>query len=43
MSLSRFREETYGTALRKNGSQMVSLFDQIEVGKNLVKKPWKKR
>jgi len=37
-----YREETYEAALRKNGSKLVSLFDQIDVGKNPVKNPAKK-
>jgi len=32
-----YKEETYEAALRKNGSKLVSLFVQIEVGKNPVK------
>ena len=37
-----YREENYEAALRKNGSKLVSLFEQIEVGKNPVKtKPLK--
>ena len=36
-----YREEVYEAALRKSGSPVVSLFDQIEVGKNPVKHPAK--
>ena len=37
-----YKEETYEAALRRNGSKLVSLFAQIEVGKNPVKtKPLK--
>ena len=32
-----YKEQTYEAALRKNGSKLVSLFDQIEVGKNPAK------
>jgi transposase len=34
-----YKEETYEAALRKSGSKLVSLFGQIEVGKNPVKNP----
>ena len=36
-SRSPYKEETYEAALRKNGSKLVSLFGQIEVGKNPAK------
>jgi len=36
-SRTPYKEETYEAALRKNGSKLVSLFAQIEVGKNPVK------
>ena len=36
-SRTPYKEETYEAALRKNGSKLVSLFGQIEVGKNPVK------
>lgn len=32
-----YKEETYEAALRKNGSKLVSLFGQIQVGKNPAK------
>jgi len=36
-SRSPYKEETYEAALRKSGSKLVSLFGQIEVGKNPAK------
>ena len=42
MSRTPYKDETYEAALRKNGSPLVSLFDQIEVGKNPVKNPAQK-
>jgi transposase len=38
MSRTPYQEATYEAALRKSDSHLVSLFDQIEVGKNPVKK-----
>jgi transposase len=37
-----YDEATYETALRKHGSQLVSLFDRIELGKSPWKNPVKK-
>lgn len=37
-----YSDERYEEALRKSGSKLVGLFDQIEVGKNPVKNPAKK-
>jgi len=34
-----YREETYEAALRKSGSNLVSLFDRVELGKSPFKKP----
>lgn len=36
-----YKEEVYEAALRKGGSQLLGLFDQIDVGKNPVKNPAK--
>jgi transposase len=38
MSRTPYQEAVYEAALRKSGSQLVPLLDQIEVGKNPVKK-----
>lgn len=37
-----YQDETYEAALRKNGSKLVALLDQIEVGKSPWKNPAKK-
>jgi len=37
-----YQEQIYETALRKNGSRLVGLFDQIELGKSPFKTPRKK-
>lgn len=37
-----YKEEIYEAALNKNGSPLVKLFDQVEVGKNPAKSPPKK-
>jgi transposase len=37
-----YKEDIYEAALRKSGSRLINLFDQIEVGKNPLKNPAKK-
>jgi hypothetical protein len=37
-SRTPYKDQVYEAALRRNGSQLVALFGQIEVGKNPVKK-----
>ena len=41
-SRTPYKEEVYEAALRRSGSKLLSLFGQIEVGKNPVKNPAKK-
>jgi hypothetical protein len=36
-----YKEEVYEAALRKAGSKLLALFDQVDLGKNPVKNPAK--
>jgi len=41
-SRTPYREDTYEAALRRNGSDLVKLFDRVQLGKSPFKKPVKK-